>query len=928
MSLNTTQHYFTKLYLAVFLRAPDLGGLNYWTDEVLVHGKSLPSIGGIIFSLPVVTNTYPASLSDLDFVEAIYHNVFGRDSDAQGLAYWASEIATLRSTYTAQGSANADFEARAQLVMNMMNAGLGTPDGTDGKAYIENRLAVAEYVAEQQLELGRDISAAFLLETLSHVNADDASVSTGKNAITNLLADETAPNLLTLGLTTSVQTSGVLAIDIPGHSSFYGPVIQDAEGHLLVFGINSETLTRLNADATLDTSFGGGDGVVNGFGSLFLLQSDNKLVGHVVGSDLSRLNPDGTLDNSFGNAGHVTTHFPGEHGHGAHDLIQQQDGKLVTAGYEYSTRQGPWIGDLGPQIISTYYGFSLVRYNMDGSLDTSFGGNGRITTDFVTGYDSKNNETMDLIQQADGKLVVAGTSNKGFELARYNPDGSLDSGFGSNGLVTTDFAQRDDGSESLFQLDDGKLMLVGRTNNTSNFVIARYNPDGSLDSSFANHGLLTTDFAGGGGKFFQLADGKLLFTGITNEHGQYEGAMVRHNADGSLDISFGNGGRVDTGSGIVGNLLSQPDGSLLVSGYDGSALARLNPDGSLDTHFGGGDGKASNEVAHEFWQLIQQNDGQLLLTSWVVAPDFYTNNLLLARYNPDGTPDTGFGSDQLLAALSLSSDEDATAGLYDGSNTLIDAALVLSANTAATLEVSAQASVTQTSLRLTDDAGNSSSGPAVILGTTENDILSLSSAGYLFGFDGGDDLIGSSGADVFIGGKGEDRLWLGSDSAVDQVFFGVEGLNYHDYPMDYDVIYDMALGSGGDVLDLSSLNLGAMSLNATIFNTNPSVSTNISGQVVRLLDQTSYYPDGFLPRPSDTELMQALNDGRYANLDMDANSSALILVNWVIDQHAYNNTTFLSRVESNDTGEIDSVELIGVIRNVDVNLWTADNFTF
>ena len=86
--------------------------------------------------------------------------------------------------------------------------------------------------------------------------------------------------------------------------------------------------------------------------------------------------------------------------------------------------------------------------------------------------------------------------------------------------------------------------------------------------------------------------------------------------------------------------------------------------------------------------------------------------------------------------------------------------------------------------------------------------------------------------------------------------------------------------------------------------------------------------DSLPPVLNDSVFMEMLTTGKYANLDMSANSTALFLVNWIVEKHAYNNITYLSRAESNDTGEIDSVELIGVIRNVDVNLWTADNFAF
>jgi len=82
LSLTATQLHFTKFYLAAFLRAPELSGLNYWSDEVLVQGKSLQEVGGTIFSLDIVKAIYPANLTDTQFVEAIYKNVFGRASDA------------------------------------------------------------------------------------------------------------------------------------------------------------------------------------------------------------------------------------------------------------------------------------------------------------------------------------------------------------------------------------------------------------------------------------------------------------------------------------------------------------------------------------------------------------------------------------------------------------------------------------------------------------------------------------------------------------------------------------------------------------------------------------------------------------------------------------------------------------------------------
>jgi len=883
MSLSSTQHYFTKLYLAAFLRAPDLGGLNYWTDEVLVHGKSFQSVGGIIFSLPVVTDIYPASLSDLDFVEAIYHNVFGRDSDAEGLNYWTNEVAALRSAYAAQGSANADFEARGQLVMNMMNAGLGTPDGTDGKAYIENRLAVAEYVAEQQLEQGRDISVAFLLETLSHVNADTASVTDAKNALENLLTDTTAPNLLSIDVTTSSLLSGKITTELSAGSENFTSLIQLDDGKLAIAGQSNGkfALVRLNADATLDANFGDNGSVTADFGTSdqrvnsLVQQTDGKLV--LAGSAytgvnddfaIARFNADGTLDTSFGSAGKVTTGFAGGRGDIGNSLIQQSDGKLLVAGYEYSSYTD-YSSDLF-LTYTTYHGFSLARYNSDGSLDTSFGTNGTLNTTFA----GNGGAGYNLIQQSDDKLIVAGSSNKDFALARYNLDGTLDSGFGTNGLVTTDFAGNYDIGSSLIQQTDGKLLLAGSSN--GDFALVRYNLDGSLDTSFGGDGKVTTDFAGSydqGYNLIQQTDGKLLLAGVSgtgNTNSNYNFALARYNDDGSLDLSFGGG------------------------------------DGKVTTDF------SNNEDIG--YNLIQQADGKLLLSGTALALNDTGNGLgrefALARYNVDGTLDTSFGGER-LSALALSSDEAATAGLYNG-NFLVGSSISLSANVAAHLDVNAQASVTQTTLRLTDDAGNSSSGPAVALGTTGSDYLSLSSSGYLFGFDGNDTLTGSSGADVFVGGGGSDTLELGNDSAIDRVMFETNGSSY-------DIIHGMDLGTGGDVLDFMALNLGNLNLSTNALYINPSQSIDISGHVVRLLDvsggQNIAYHYG------SNELLSALNDGEYANLDMSANSTALVIT-------ASIERNFFFRVDSTDTGAIGSVALIGVINNVNIDNWTADNFAF
>ena len=205
----------------------------------------------------------------------------------------------------------------------------------------------------------------------------------------------------------------------------------------------------------------------------------------------------GDLDVSFGVDGKVTTDIDGSAGN-ASGVALQADGKIVTA--------ARGTGD-----------FTVVRYNQDGTLDTSFGNGGIASADLGSPFD----ETFDVAIQSDGKIVAVGaTGSIDFGLARFNTDGSLDTTFDEDGKVTTVFGSLDEAFAVAIQ-PDGKIVAVGHTDNpstgTGDFAVARYNSNGSLDTTFGNGGKVTTDFGGedrGDGVLIQ-ADGKIVVAGGT-----------------------------------------------------------------------------------------------------------------------------------------------------------------------------------------------------------------------------------------------------------------------------------------------------------------------------------------------------------------------------------------------------------------------------
>ncbi|MBI2337080.1 MAG: hypothetical protein HYU97_10030 [Deltaproteobacteria bacterium] len=250
------------------------------------------------------------------------------------------------------------------------------------------------------------------------------------------------------------------------------------------------------------------------------------------------------MDTTFGTGGLVTTDFSGSSLDQASEMVLQSDGKIVVGGYS----------DAGGS-----NDFALARYSSDGSLDTTFGTGGLVTTDFSG---SSDDQARQMVLQSDGKIVVGGYSDAGgsgdFALARYSSDGSLDTTFGTGGLVTTDFSGSSlDQAGPVVLQSDGKIVVGGYSDagGSNDFALARYSSDGSLDTTFGTGGLVTTNFSGSSSDVaiatVLQSDGKIVVGGISSAGGSIDFALARYGSDGSLDTTFGTGGRKRSSKSIL-----------------------------------------------------------------------------------------------------------------------------------------------------------------------------------------------------------------------------------------------------------------------------------------------------------------------------------------------------------------------------------------
>jgi uncharacterized delta-60 repeat protein len=426
---------------------------------------------------------------------------------------------------------------------------------------------------------------------------------------------------------------------------------------------------------TLDSTFGSGGVVTNSFGPTTNWNgaaavaiypnagtaNDGKIVAaglapasshggnYIDGFAVARYEPNGTLDSSFGSGGEVTTKLSSSLSR-AYDVAIQSNGKIVAAGF---AENSPGNSES-----------AVVRYNLNGSLDTTFGSGKNAGSVLGT-----SGVAEALAVQADGKIVVVEASSGQFALVRYNTNGSLDTTFNGSGTVLTNFTGSVFGGNDAMDVgiyppsstaNAGKIVVVGTLRNadgTHSVVILRYNPDGSPDLPFgggSGYVLLSTSDSNAMPHVAIQADDRLDVAFTTYGAATWEMSVARLQAGGAPDPGFGVGGIVTTNHQMWDQATSvalQANGQIVVAGTEEGptgtttfVVARFNAaDGSLDTTFGVNGFQTAPVLAYHGFgvDVAIQPDGRIVLAGTQESAAGTDYAFALARLLPS---DPGIGS--------------------------------------------------------------------------------------------------------------------------------------------------------------------------------------------------------------------------------------------------------------------------------------------
>lgn len=644
--------------LTKFTRAAQL--LVQPDGNILVLGR-LPYTEGDIAATPVVLRLLPSGAIDTTFGDNGLH--FIREAT---LPYLTLSTMVLQADGKILLGGDSGSETAGALLWRLTPNGQldATFDG-DGKRMTDFGAGLRTVVQIGQQADGKLVLAvANTYRAAGEQNID----------VVRLLADGTVDATFanqgraTINLRTEVSETVTDLVVLP-------------DGNLLLRGVldggNEQLLLRLSHTGVLDQSFG-----QNGLLALstpdtqrsilakLLLQPDGQVVLAGVRNlfqpglrwlILLRVTTAGAFDPTFGTDGEVLA-SPGNSV--ATTVALQADGKVLVGGYTGYDRSGAPAA------------WTLLRYTTSGALDPTFADAGKLVTSFPA--DSGQAWVRAVVVQPDGKIVAlgqlyfpdSGWGEKSYDtgLLRYNPDGSLDPTFANQGQWQTRLALAlDKTTHPLLLQPDGKLVIVGNqtVDGQTQFVLVRLNSDGSLDTTFADHGQQRTpmESRAEARALARQPDGKLVVVGLAQTSQTFEDAfvVVRYHVNGALDTSFDNDGLLftpftqTTGAYAVA---AQADGKLVVAGIaqsveklgdDAFTLVRYQPDGALDPTFAG-DGKvltAWPAVDAGMRDLLIQPDGKLVAGGYIA--DEYNRDFALVRYLPTGAIDHTFGCRDFVA---------------------------------------------------------------------------------------------------------------------------------------------------------------------------------------------------------------------------------------------------------------------------------------
>jgi uncharacterized delta-60 repeat protein len=392
--------------------------------------------------------------------------------------------------------------------------------------------------------------------------------------------------------------------------------------------------------------------------------------GAATGTDfaVARLTRNGQPDTTFSFDGRTTVAVgSGDAYDGNFNTIVQSDGKIVVIG------EGSDTADAGDDSD-----FKLIRLNTDGTLDATFNGDGKAYVNFDLGG-ANSDRALDGVQLANGKLVIVGNAEvdgQGTDIAvaRLNADGTRDTSFNGDGRVTfsfdLDLTNLDEVASSVAVDANGNILVAGvaqaSTSSDYDMVIARLTPSGNLDPNFGGDGRVVVSFDIGGNlddealELIVAPDGSIFMTGVATDT-DYDFAAVKLLPDGTPDPGFGTNGKVTVpfdlgGSGdIPYGAVLQPDGKLVLVGFAGVtptdndiALARLDTDGTLDPTFGFAGKKIINlNLAGDSFDAAVRGrlQGGYLVFGGIASTDVGVTSFLAGRIVIDTVFDSGFDPD-------------------------------------------------------------------------------------------------------------------------------------------------------------------------------------------------------------------------------------------------------------------------------------------